>query len=147
MTIKRYGIDHINIDTDLASSIAEPKARSMIVAELDELRDLANSSDTLNISIAACVQQIDNQIQYRNTNGTFIDQLSTVDHFRADWQHTVSSEVKETFQRLADQLIPEYIPDGRQTELNLGNAQINFAPRIIPADDCMCDDSTDNDED
>lgn len=147
MTIKRYGIDHINIDTDLASSIAEPKARSMIVAELDELRDLANSSDTLNISIAACVQQIDNQIQYRNTNGTFIDQLSTVDHFRADWQHTVSGEVKETFQRLADQLIPEYVPDGRQTELNLGNTQINFAPRIIPADDCMCDDSTDNDED
>lgn len=147
MTIKHFEIDHINLDTDLLANIPEQRARSVVVAELNHLIQLANSPDTLSISIAATVQEIDNQMQYRNTNAAYVDNLSTVDYFRANWQHSVSSEVKETFQRLTDQLIPEYVPDGRHTELNLGNAQINFTGRNLPPDDCMCDDSTAGDED
>jgi regulator of extracellular matrix RemA (YlzA/DUF370 family) len=79
MTIKHFEIDHINLDTDLLGNIPEQRARSVVVAELNHLIQLANSPDTLSISVSATVQEIDNQMQYRNTNAAYVDNLSTVD--------------------------------------------------------------------
>ncbi len=142
----KISVDHCNVETD-SSKGSEAHARTAINAELAHLIELAADPSTIQMSIGAVIQSVDNQLQYRNANGEFRGDYSASDNFQMGWRHAVSPTVIETYQRLADQLIPEYIPDGRYTELNLGNANINFTSREIAAIDCMCDDSTVDDED
>lgn len=143
--IPKITVDHCDILTD-ASKGDEEVARNAIGSELQHLLALAADPTTINMSIAAVIHSTDNHLQYRNVNGEFNGVHSASDSFHMGWRHTVSPVVTETYQRLADQLIPEYVPDGRFSELNLGNAQLNFTSTDV-LDDCMCDEDTADDED
>lgn len=143
--IPKITVDHCDIATDTNKG-NEGDARETILTELGHLIELASDPATINMSIGVAIQQLDNHLHYRNVNGEFNGVHSSADTFTMGWRHTVSPAVTETYQRLADQLIPEYVPDGRHSELNLGNAQLRFTSTDM-VDDCMCDEDTVDDED
>lgn len=143
--IPKILVDHCDVVT-VSTKGDEALARTEIGAELAQLMALATDPTTINMSIAAVVQSTDNHLQYRNVNGSFDGLHSASDTFSLGWRHTVSDTVNNTFTRLSDQMIPMYVPDGRYTEMTVGNEQVNFVAKDIP-EDCMCEESTADDED
>lgn len=143
--IPKIPVDHINVVTRPFKG-DEATIRSTMTAELEHLMEIAKDPSTINMTIASVVQSTDNHLNYRNVNASFDGDHSSGDVFGLGWRHTVSDTVSATFNRLADQMIPAYVPDGRYTQMTIGEHEVNFIANDIP-EDCMCDDSTTDDED